>query len=393
MKRKFTVASAGVMLALASMCVPTVAGQEKAAVRTDRVENDSIRERQFQEDETLPDSIIVFSPDGQKRSKQVYLLGEEYGRYVWENNSWKLISQMPDVWIIPSPRYNREKFNAQSSKISYKISDGKVWFNIPCIGSGRFALPCPVGREFEPEYDKNRNLTSFKVIYGNNSWNKFVFAYNAANNPVSIEGQQHSGGEDKLFFKAHYEYNSYGYVTLIDSYDRDEENATWTSRVKGTAEYDAQGKILSKALYEYGKTEYRELFKYYDENYFSSRIYNDKSHSYAHEWKYGTDGKPGACYTYYDSLLSEYIVLYPNKLPASSVESVPGNDAVRVWASGAQLYIAGATSGQAQVYTVAGQLIKTVTFTSGQTAAVSMPPGVYIVAIHGRTWKAAIAGI
>jgi hypothetical protein len=64
--------------------------------------------------------------------------------------------------------------------------------------------------------------------------------------------------------------------------------------------------------------------------------------------------------------------------------------ATRVWSSGGQLYIAAASAGRAQIYTVAGQLTATVALAAGQTVATPLPPGVYIVAAEGRTWKAVI---
>ncbi|MDR1675611.1 MAG: hypothetical protein LBR86_03995 [Tannerella sp.] len=54
------------------------------------------------------------------------------------------------------------------------------------------------------------------------------------------------------------------------------------------------------------------------------------------------------------------------------------------------MYITAASTGTAQVYTVAGQSAATVTLTAGETAATPLPPGVYIVAAEGRTWKAVI---
>jgi hypothetical protein len=47
----------------------------------------------------------------------------------------------------------------------------------------------------------------------------------------------------------------------------------------------------------------------------------------------------------------------------------------------------GGSSGR---YSVAGQRTKTVALAAGETVVTSLPPGVYIVAAEGRTWKAVI---
>ncbi|MDR1676527.1 MAG: T9SS type A sorting domain-containing protein, partial [Tannerella sp.] len=60
------------------------------------------------------------------------------------------------------------------------------------------------------------------------------------------------------------------------------------------------------------------------------------------------------------------------------------------WSSGGQLYITAASTGTAQVYTLTGQPVATVALTAGETAATPLPPGVYIVAIDGKSYKVRI---
>ncbi|MDR2469438.1 MAG: fibronectin type III domain-containing protein [Tannerella sp.] len=63
-----------------------------------------------------------------------------------------------------------------------------------------------------------------------------------------------------------------------------------------------------------------------------------------------------------------------------------------VWANGGTLYIAASTSGEAYIYNVSGQLVKTLHATSlhGETATTQLPRGVYIVVVGGKTYKVII---
>jgi hypothetical protein len=61
--------------------------------------------------------------------------------------------------------------------------------------------------------------------------------------------------------------------------------------------------------------------------------------------------------------------------------------ATRVWSSGGQLHIASPTSGTAQVYSLTGQLVKTIPYTAGKTASATLAKGMYIVRTTEGTWK------
>jgi hypothetical protein len=403
MKSKLTVSVwAGALLALAVMSVPA-AGQEKPVMKTGvTVENVSNRDVQLRaDDEWTPDSAIVYSPGGEKQTKYVYLPGESYGEYTWENGVWKFSEAAANTWLF-SGSSSWKFYSEQLVKISHRIYDDILQFFFPYTGPSHGYYSFPASTDFKPEFDTDGNLTSFKVGYDADAgiWDiEFFATYNAKNNPVSIEGWDSFGDRRsrRQFFKAHYEYDDYGYASLFESYEWDwDGEETWTSdvKVKETAEYDALGKILSREYYKKGaKRKSRESFEYYDENHFSSISYTDyenENNSYRYEWKYGTDGNPGAYYDYSGSELQYYAIFYPNALSPSVVEPVPESAATRVWSSGGQLYITAASTGTAQVYTLTGQPAATVALTTGETAATPLPPGVYIVAAEGRTWKAVI---
>ncbi|MDR2138407.1 MAG: hypothetical protein LBP50_02500 [Tannerella sp.] len=387
MKRIFTaVFLAGAVLSLACISVPA-AGQEKVVMKAAGVENIPVRRVEIRADEASPDSAIVYSPTGEKTAKHVYLPGKSYGKYTWENKAWKFSDTIPNTGYFSGARYDRDEFNALQSKVRYEATDGEVWFRYPkvMLGDGGYSFGGDL--DFESEYDANRNLTSFRFLF-DNSWFEFTVAYNAGNNPVSIEGRDSYG---VFTFKAQYEYNNYGHPTLFESYKWDYEKETWVSDSKETAGYDAQGKLL-ECLYVDDGMEYRMSYEYYDETHFSSksRTYffkNEENDGFSHraeEWKYGADGKLEAYYRYDNDELQYHVIFYYGN--SSSVEAVPGNVA-RVWSSGGQLYIESATSGAAQIYSVAGRLLKTVSFTSGQTTATLLPRDMYIVTAGGRTWK------
>jgi hypothetical protein len=69
------------------------------------------------------------------------------------------------------------------------------------------------------------------------------------------------------------------------------------------------------------------------------------------------------------------------------VAAVAGVDATKVWSAGGQLYVTAAQAGEAQVYNLLGQLTKTVVLAGGETAAVSLSVGVYIVTLNGAGYK------
>jgi hypothetical protein len=387
MKRRFIILLAGAVFALAIANVPTAAGQETAVIKTGRIERVSVQEAQLRadEEEELPDSIIVYSPTGEKITKYVYLPGESYGRYTWENGAWKFVSAYASTSIYYLGRYDREYYNAQT-KVSYEIRDGRLYFYIPIgvPGYRSYAYPEPADTDFSVNYDANGNLTSFRILY-DGYWEEFTVTYNATNNPVSVERRDSYGN---FFFKARYEYNDSGYCVLFDSYKWDYEREVWISDYKTISEYDAQDKPLYREIYEDGKMSYKVRFEYYDENYFSSIIntyYDDEGSSSTnrYEWKYDTDGKTEACYHYENDEFSEYAILYyPD--PSGNIPISAGSN---VWSSGGQLYIAATTNGAAQIYAVSGQLLKTVALTAGQTTATPLPRGLYIVATGGKTWK------
>jgi hypothetical protein len=395
MKTGITILWASAALALAFANVPTTAGQEKgkAVIKTGRTASVPVQNVQLRadEEEELPDSIIVYSPTDEKMMKQIYLPGESYGQSTWENGAWIFLSEYLSTSYLGI--YNRENLNKQLVTVSYKINEDILYYYYPFTGFNHAAYYFPASTDFKPEFDTNGNLISFKADYNTdvNAWiYEFIATYNAGNKPVSIEGwASYDGRNRQQFFKAHYAYNAYGYCTLLDSYEWDYAGDVWKSQYKETAGYDAQGKILYRNYDMYGKIKSKDSYEYYDETHFSlvstyadydeDGIFTDSRE----EWKYGADGRPEAYYYYKNDELSQYAVFYyPD--PSGNIPVSAGSN---VWSSGGQLYIAATTNGAAQVYAVSGQLLKTVALTAGQTAATPLPRGLYIVATGGKTWK------
>ncbi|MDR1601381.1 MAG: YDG domain-containing protein, partial [Tannerella sp.] len=63
----------------------------------------------------------------------------------------------------------------------------------------------------------------------------------------------------------------------------------------------------------------------------------------------------------------------------------------RVWSYGQRLYVtAGATSGQAYIYSIAGILVKILPYVSGETVFATLPAGIYVVTMEGRRDKVII---
>jgi hypothetical protein len=74
----------------------------------------------------------------------------------------------------------------------------------------------------------------------------------------------------------------------------------------------------------------------------------------------------------------------PNSTANAAVETT------NVWSSNGQLHIASPTSGTAQVYSLTGQLVKTIPCAAGETASATLAKGLYIVRIDGKTFKVSL---
>jgi hypothetical protein len=196
MKRRFTtVLWAGATLALAFANVPTAAGQEKAVIKTGRIERISDQKVQLRADKEveLPDSAIRYSPEGEKIAKHVYLPGESYGLYKWENGAWKFESAYP-IWYGGLAKYDRESFKERRT-VYTDVIDGALYIHFPLIEniSSYFNYLASADAEHESEYDANGNLIYFKVMI-DYYWYDFSTAYNEKNRPISVEGRVVWGG-------------------------------------------------------------------------------------------------------------------------------------------------------------------------------------------------------
>ncbi|MDR1601533.1 MAG: hypothetical protein LBS42_03795 [Tannerella sp.] len=72
------------------------------------------------------------------------------------------------------------------------------------------------------------------------------------------------------------------------------------------------------------------------------------------------------------------------------IDLVAGSEAVdgsSVWSAGGQLYVTGVTAATAQIYGATGTLVKQLTLGAGETTAVSLPAGFYIVTLNGKAYK------
>jgi hypothetical protein len=373
MKRNRIILWAGALPTLAFVHIPA-AGQ----VRADRMET--------------PDSAIVYTPNGQPHTKYVYLPGESFGTYTREHNAWEYSSTEPLKRSFYTAIYDRE-WNIQSAGVACRNIGGMLQLCYPMIREEFGVYEISDDRNYRPGYDINSNLTSVEIrdSAAANQWDTlFAVVYNEKDRPLSIERRERG----RPLFKVHYEYNKYGYATLFDSYELNRETNAWRSLAKETAEYDAGGKLLFKNRYEDGKITRSESYTYYSENRYASRSVTryegGESYTQREEWKYGADRTLGVRYLYEDNDLLEYTVFYPNNFSATAVEHAPKSAAVRIRTSGKQLHIDAETTGTAQIYSVAGQRIQSIRFTPGQTSVTSLPPGLYIVAADGNTWKVAV---
>jgi hypothetical protein len=362
-------------------CLP-LAGQEKAVMKTGAGEYVPKQGVQLRAEEELPDSAIVYSPEGERKTKYVYPPNENSGTYAWENNAWKFTSSEVETWFMSRAEYDWETHfeYVHSSKVSYQIADAQLRFIIPWINIAYHYYYFPASTDFRTDYDANGNLTSFRVLDDDGSvWLEFAVSYNAGNRPVSIEGINPSANNS--FFKAHYEYNEYGNATLFDSYSW---NGAWVSDYRETAEYDTQGKLLNREQYSNNERTYRYSYKYYDGHHFSSTLYEafeNGNSSEGTEYKYSENGKLGAGYDYLNGELSQYWILYPNSLTPSDDPGDVGNETVAgaaVWSYGGSLYVRTPQPAALYVYTVTGVLYRQQTLPAGETV-VPLPQGTYFV--------------
>jgi hypothetical protein len=182
--------------------------------------------------------------------------------------------------------------------------------------------------------------------------------YNAENNPLYKEYWYN----DRLSSKDQYEYNDYGYPTRL--FVERTDGKIW---VKAAAEYDTQGKCLHAAFsadriigdsndeFVVGR---KYSYEYYDERHYSSVSFDRPYYGnggYKDEYKYGTDGKPGAIYHYSEGELSYYYIIYPNTLDNPGNANEPPAD-MRIWSYGGTLHVRTAQPAVLHVYTLAGAL-------------------------------------
>jgi uncharacterized repeat protein (TIGR02543 family) len=65
-------------------------------------------------------------------------------------------------------------------------------------------------------------------------------------------------------------------------------------------------------------------------------------------------------------------------------------DGARVWSSGGLLYIISPTAAEARIYGISGAQAKALTAAAGETVAVTLPAGAYIVVLGGKPYKVVV---
>jgi hypothetical protein len=383
MKRIFTttVLWACATLALAIANVPTVAGQEKgkavvkmqpgmkiheSATGSSEVElRFDVNEFDYKES---ADSSITYSASGEKVTKYVYDLKEgtvtEYNRV---NNAWEKTGSSRMMWLGSWSTGFTEQAN------------GEWNFHYPAGRLLGYSFNYGTRDEWEglveTVYDSRGNLTHFYRKYASDTdVTEIIYnTYGERDEPVLIKIYRlYSDGSVEDGYEYKFEYNASGRLTLFESYVWSSNRNSWiVVNRKEVHAYTPDGQLASSIDYKADATGNRWI------------------ESAKTERQYWEDGR--------ESLLSEYVwhenrwVLtqytvhyYPD--PSGNIPVSAGGD-TRVWSSGGQLYIAATANGAAQVYAVSGQLLKTVALTAGQTVAMPLPPGMYIVVTGGKTWK------
>jgi hypothetical protein len=354
MKRNFTV-SVIMLTGIALVCLPAFGqtAKEVQAIRPSTLNPGvELRRGENKVPEVLPDSIVTYSSSGEKMNKKKiyasYSFGYEYVLYTWENNTWiyeDSIFVLPDrlsTWTtdkghlaVRLPKMGCT--NNQNGKVQ------AVWTNVD--GGNQIIRPVNVTWNEDGQPNLIEIMYEDDHNYRGQVWLSRHFTYNENGQLISwLEYNHGSPYTDKRNSQNKYSYNADGNMILYEDFSfQDGQKMIFDYNERRVAEYDSEGRKIREERYMGN----RELQKY---------------------------------------LLNEYDVYYYSG-DDTGAPAVPERIATRVWSSGGQLYIAAASAGRAQIYTVAGQLMKTVALAAGQTVATPLPPGVYIVAADGRTWK------
>ena len=85
------------------------------------------------------------------------------------------------------------------------------------------------------------------------------------------------------------------------------------------------------------------------------------------------------------------VIITNNKLDSAEGDGTTGNagpEGNDVWASGGVLYVNASTPGQLSIFTMGGQLYKTINISGSST--ISIPKGMYMVLFNGKSYKVAL---
>jgi hypothetical protein len=86
--------------------------------------------------------------------------------------------------------------------------------------------------------------------------------------------------------------------------------------------------------------------------------------------------------------VQENLVIYASLFEIAANEAEAG--AVSVWTDSDRLLIETATAGEARIYTITGALKQVAKLSAGESAAITLPKGFYLVNLHGKTYKVAV---
>jgi hypothetical protein len=392
MKTKLTILWASATLALAFANVPTTAGQEKgkAVVKMqtgmkthESVTGSSEVELRFEMGDNnarhTADSSITYSASGEKITKYVYDHEKYSGiKYRWANNAWEETGAFWTSYGWPGVYYGPVDGDDSKWMFAYPYGRfGYIYWEWEMSDEAKERVERIYNSEgyLTHVYDRRSDYATYiyEITYYNTD-TKYTYR------PVLIKyyGIIHADNNRvQNYWQRKYEYNTSGELTLVEAYVWDSDKNDWivenmlpVTYGKEVNTYLNNGDQLALRIrYSADAARNRWVESSKTESEFNSDNVESRINEYAwHENRW---------------VLTQYTVhYYPD--PSGNIPVSAGSN---VWSSGGQLYIAATANGAAQVYAVSGQLLKTVALTAGQTTAMPLPRGVYIVVAGGKTWK------
>jgi hypothetical protein len=367
----------------------SLAGQEKAVMKTGINENILNQGVQLRAGGTMPDSMITYAATGEKSSRTVFTYNAD-GRiaqeeiFNWENNRW--VNVLKWVYEYDNPPIDgvdcsRTKYTWESGRwvegrktivrtaldrIIYENSD--IFWPSPgeYAGGIGFGFTGDGWKIYKykviSENDSKGNLVSvefhtYEIANPDNSHlaYRFAISYNDRSQPISIRGYE---GNLSLFLSVDYQYDSEG-NTVFYEYLYFEDSGNMELHQKYTS---VNGVITVEIETAWDNTHARTVSKTDSDG----NIYLKQYFTFTGEKMY----------------LTHYDIYYPNSLTPSATETIAG---AAIWSYGSNLYVRTPQPVALYVYTVAGTLYRQQTLPAGETA-IPLPQGIYFVQT-GKTVK------